>query len=139
MELALEEAAKAYDAQEVPVGAIVTCEEKVIARAHNRVQQDGKATAHADLLALEKACEQRGAKYLPDCTLYVTLAPCAMCAGACYWTQIGRVVFGAQDEKKGYQRWSPSLFHPTTVVLGDVLPERSRYLLQTFFQKLRDP
>lgn len=137
MELALEEAAKAYSQQEVPVGAIVTCKEEVIARAYNKVQQDSMATAHADLLVLQKACQQRSSKYLTDCTLYVTLAPCAMCAGACYWTQIGRLVFGAQDEKRGYQRWDPSLLHPKTAVVEGVLQERSTHLLQTFFQQLR--
>lgn len=139
MHLALKQAQKAYAQDEVPIGAIVTYGEEVIAQAHNTVEQDGQAVAHADLLALQRACQHKGAKYLPKCTLYVTLEPCAMCAGACYWTQIDKLVFGAQDEKRGYQRWEPSLLHPKTVVVQGVLAEESTRLLQTFFQKLRKP
>ena len=139
MQLALKQAEKAYAQDEVPIGAIVTYRHEVIAQAHNTVQQDRQAVAHADLLALQQACQRQGEKYLPQCTLYVTLEPCCMCAGACYWTQIGKLIFAAQDEKRGYQQWSPSLIHPQTVVTQGLLAHESTHLLQAFFQKLRHP
>ncbi|MEM7362039.1 MAG: nucleoside deaminase [Bacteroidota bacterium] len=139
MRIALAEAEKAYALEEVPVGAVVVYGQEVIARAHNKVQAAREATAHAELLALQRACQAKGEKYLPECTLYVTLEPCAMCAGACFWTQIGKVVFGASDEKRGYRRWQPDLLHPKTVVLDDLLAQESCDLLQRFFRKLRLP
>ena len=137
MQIALEEAKKAYAQEEVPVGALVVHQGKVIARAHNRVEQCHSAASHGDLLALKQACQQKGDKYLPDCTLYVTLEPCAMCAGACYWTQLGRLVFGAKDPKKGYQKWSPCLLHPKTIVSEGILAMESQEILQRFFKNLR--
>lgn len=137
MQLALEEAKKAYAAAEVPVGALIVHQGEVIARAHNRVEQRNAATSHAELLVLMDACQQQGDKYLPDCTLYVTLEPCAMCAGACYWTQLGRLVFGAKDPKRGYKKWSPCLLHPKTIVSEGILAIESRALLQKFFKNLR--
>ena len=135
--IALQEAEKAFALEEVPAGAVVIYKGEVIARAHNRVQADRVAVVHAELSVLMEACRVRGEKYLPDCTLYVTLEPCAMCASACFWTQIGRVVFGASDAKRGYQKWTPCLLHPRTVVEGGVLEQESRELLQSFFKKLR--
>ena len=138
MHLALEEAKKAYQMQEVPVGAVVVYQGEVIAQAHNIVQKKKDALAHADCIALQKACIARGAKYLPSSTLYVTLEPCVMCAGACYWTQLGKLVFGTKDEKRGYQKWTPSLLHPKTIVLDGLLAQESKQLLQAFFQTLRE-
>lgn len=137
MHLALEEAKRAYEREEVPVGAVIVCEDRVIACAHNSVQKKDNAMAHAECIALEKACTVQGEKYLQSCTLYVTLEPCVMCAGACFWTQIGRVVFGASDEKRGYQRCKPDLIHPKTKVIAGVLAQESTQLLQSFFRMLR--
>ena len=137
MQLALKQAQKAYAQDEVPVGAVVTYGHEVIAQAHNTVQQNAQAVAHAELLALQQACKKKGEKYLPQCTLYVTLEPCTMCAGACYWTQLGKLVFAAQDKKRGYQQCSPSLIHPKTIVAHGLLAQESTRLLQAFFQQLR--
>lgn len=137
MELAFQEAEKAAALGEVPVGAVLVCEGELIARAHNAVEQRGTAIAHAELLVLEEACKKRGEKYLQECTLYVTLEPCVMCAGACFWTQIKQLVFAARDKKRGYQRCRPSIIHPKTTVRAGIFQERSTRLLQSFFQKLR--
>ena len=137
MRIAIQEAEKAFALAEVPVGAVIVYKDEVIARDYNRVQAGRVAVMHAELAVLLEACRVRGEKYLPECTLYVSLEPCAMCASACFWTQIGRVVFGASDAKRGYRKWTPCLLHPRTVVDGGLLEQESRELLQSFFKKLR--
>lgn len=134
---ALLEAQKAYEADEVPVGAVVVYDNRILARAHNRVQHSQDATAHAELLALQMACKKLQAKYLPECTLYITLEPCAMCASATYWLQLGHLVFATQDLKKGYSLWSQSLLHPKTKLTHGPLATASKVLLQSFFKALR--
>lgn len=136
MQQALAEAQKGFASGEVPVGAVVVCEGTLLAAAHNSVEYDQDATAHAELKALRAACRRRMAKYLPHATLYVTLTPCSMCATACYWTKVKRLVFGAKDPKQ--EVWMlPLLLHPRTSVMGGVGAEESRILLQRFFQQLR--
>ncbi len=137
MQLALVEAKKASKAGEVPVGALLRCGEQIIATGHNLVEKKQDATAHAELSVLQRSCQLKKAKYLPDCTLYITLEPCPMCAMACYWTQIGRVVFGASDPKRGYQRFSHNLLHPKTEILSGVCTQESKELLKGFFENLR--
>jgi tRNA(adenine34) deaminase len=139
MQLALNEAQKAYDADEVPVGALVVVNDKIISRAHNQVELLNDATAHAEILALTAAFSYMGAKYLPDATLYVTLEPCLMCAGALYWSKIGRIVFGAYDQKNGYQHITQetSPFHPKTTILGGVMDADCSFIIQSFFRSKR--
>ncbi len=138
MQQALAEAQKAFDKGEVPVGAVVVSDNRIIARAHNQTEQLCDATAHAEMIALTAACNSLGHKYLPDCTLYVTLEPCAMCAGALYWSQLGKLVYGAGDEKRGYGRVKEGLLHPRTVVVADILREECEALVKGFFERLRE-
>lgn len=137
MREALKEAEKAAQEGEVPVGAVVVSQDRIIARAHNQVERLQDATAHAEVLALTSAFSYVGGKYLPTATLYVTLEPCCMCAGAAYWAQLGRLVFGAQDEKRGYTTAGKPLLHPRTAVAGPVLAEEAAQLLTHFFHQLR--
>jgi tRNA(adenine34) deaminase len=139
MQLALNEAHKAYDADEVPVGALVVVNDKIISRGHNQVELLNDATAHAEILALTSAFSYMGAKYLPDATLYVTLEPCLMCAGALYWSKIGRIVFGAYDQKNGYRHITheTSPFHPKTAILGGVMEADCSFIIQSFFRSKR--
>lgn len=140
MRLALAEAAAAYDEGEIPVGAVITVNGRVIARAHNRTEALKDVTAHAEMQAITSAAEYLGGKYLPDCTLYVTVEPCAMCAGALGWSQIGRIVYGTPDPKRGFfSVFDPanSPIHPKTTVEGGLLEEECRELMQSFFKKLR--
>ncbi len=139
MQQALKEAQKAYDAGEVPVGAIIVLNNQVIARAHNQVELLNDSTAHAEILALTSAYNSLGSKYLPDAILYVTVETCLMCSGALYWSKIGKVVFGAADEKNGYRRTtgSNSPFHPKTIVTGGVLKEQCAQLMKDFFKARR--
>lgn len=139
MQQALKEAQKAYDTDEVPVGAIIVLNERIIARAHNQVELLNDSTAHAEILALTSAFNSLGSKYLPDATLYVTVETCLMCSGALYWSKIGKVVFGAEDEKNGYRRTtgSNSPFHPKTIVTGGVLKEQCAQLMKDFFKARR--
>ena len=137
MSLALAEAKQAYRVGEVPVGAIVVYQGKVVAKAHNRVEETKDATAHAELLALQQACHTLGAKYLIGCSLYVTLEPCPMCAMAMYWTQLSSLFFGATDPKRGYRIANPALVHPKTKVAEGLLASNSQALLQNFFQERR--
>ena len=139
MELALAQAAKAYTLQEVPVGALIVSQDQIIARTHNLVQHDQNATAHAEMHAFQAACSQKKSKYLTDCTLYVTLEPCPMCAMASHWLQLARIVFAAHDPKKGYQLVPYPLLHPRTQVTSGVLADESQTYLQNFFQTLRQP
>ena len=139
MQQALKEAQKAYDEDEVPVGAVVVQDGKIIARGHNQVELLNDATAHAEILAITSAFAFMGAKYLPDATLYVTLEPCLMCAGALYWSKIGRVVFGAYDVKNGYQHITKdqSPFHVKTELVGGVLEADCSFIIQSFFRAKR--
>lgn len=140
MRLALAEAQEAYDAGEIPIGAVITVNGRVIARAHNRTEALNDVTAHAEMQAITSAAEYLGGKYLPDCTLYVTVEPCAMCAGALGWSQIGRIVYGAHDPKKGffsYYDTARTPIHPKTEITAGVLEEECKELMQSFFKKLR--
>ncbi|MBL7981653.1 MAG: nucleoside deaminase [Flavobacteriales bacterium] len=137
MRLALREAEQAFKVDEVPVGAVIVCTDRIIARAHNLTERLNDVTAHAEMQAITAAAENLGGKYLKDCTLYVTLEPCVMCAGALHWAQLGRVVFGAFDEKAGYRRIGGRLLHPKTNVTGGVLEAECADLLKAFFKKKR--
>lgn len=138
MQEALKEARKAFDADEVPVGAIIVSDNRIIARGHNLTERLTDVTAHAEMQAITAAAGYLGGKYLTDCTLYVTLEPCLMCAGALHWAQIKRIVFGAHDQKRGYQRIATPVLHPKTQVEGGVLEAECAALLKTFFQAKRD-
>jgi tRNA(adenine34) deaminase len=137
MKAALAEAKKALDKQEVPVGAVVVCNDMIIARAHNLTETLKDPTAHAEMQAITAATNWIGGKYLTDCTIYVTLEPCAMCAGAIGWSQASALVYGASDEKKGYRTISDMLLHPKTSVEFGVLEKECRELLLTFFKTRR--
>ena len=137
MREAFKEAEKANEIREVPVGAVVVSHNHIIARAHNQVEQLQDATAHAEMLALTAAFSHVGGKYLPSCTLYVTLEPCCMCAGATYWAQLGRLVFGAHDPRRGYGTMGRHLLHPRTEITEAVLSEEAAQYLTHFFQCLR--
>jgi tRNA(adenine34) deaminase len=137
MRAALAEANKAYDKQEVPVGAVVVCNDIIIARAHNLTETLKDPTAHAEMQAITAATNWLGGKYLSDCTIYVTLEPCGMCAGAIGWSQASSLVFGARDEKKGYTTISDSLIHPKTIVESGVLEGECSQLLKKFFREKR--
>jgi tRNA(adenine34) deaminase len=137
MKAALAEAYKAFDRQEVPVGAVVVCNNIIIARAHNLTETLKDPTAHAEMQAITSATNWLGGKYLTDCTIYVTLEPCAMCAGALGWSQVTALVYGASDENKGYSTISESLLHPKTTVESGVLGEECRELLKKFFKNKR--
>ncbi len=137
MRQALVEASRAFDADEIPVGAVVVCRGRIITRAHNLTETLNDVTAHAEMQAITAAAATLGGKYLTDCTLYVTLEPCIMCAGALGWSQVSRVVFGASDDKKGYSKWSDSPLHPKTEVVRGVLEEECSALLKQFFKQKR--
>ena len=137
MELALKEAQKADAMGEIPVGAVIVSHGQVIARAHNLTERLVDVTAHAEMQAITMAASLLGGKYLTDCTLYVTLEPCVMCAGAISWAQLGRLVIGARDEKRGYQSIVPQALHPRTKVTEGVLSESCSELLVQFFKRLR--
>ncbi len=137
MRLALQEAALALEEGEVPIGAVIVARGKTLARAHNLTEMLHDVTAHAEMQAITAAANQLGGKYLTDCTLYVTVEPCAMCAGAIGWAQIRRVVYGAPDEKRGYLRLAPRAFHPKCIVQPGVLEEECRCLMQQFFKSRR--
>ncbi len=137
MRLALSEAKKAYDAQEIPIGAIVVCKGKIIGRGHNLTEQLNDVTAHAEMQAFTAAAQTLGGKYLKDCTLYVTIEPCVMCAGASYWTQISRVVYGAKEEKRGFSKINQNLLHPKTLLKGGVLADDCGSLMTAFFANKR--
>lgn len=137
MKLALNEAKKAFDNDEIPIGAIVVCQGKIIGRGYNLTEQLNDVTAHAEMQAFTAAAQTLGGKYLKDCTLYVTIEPCVMCAGASFWTQISRIVYGANEEKRGFTRINQNLLHPKTVLKGGVLAEECGRLMTTFFQNKR--
>lgn len=137
MKQALAEAQKAYGRGEVPVGAVVVCKDRIIARSHNLTETLNDVTAHAEMQAITAAANYLGGKYLPDCTLYVTVEPCVMCAGAIAWSQLGRLVFGAADEKRGYQKFAPQSLHPKTDVVQGVMEDECARLMKEFFQRRR--
>lgn len=137
MRMALAEAEAARQKGEIPIGAVIACQGRIIARAHNLTETLTDVTAHAEMQAITAAANQLGGKYLADCTLYVTVEPCVMCAGAIGWAQIGRVVYGAADEKRGFQRYAPQALHPRCTVTQGVLEAECRELMQTFFAAKR--
>ncbi|WP_298638222.1 nucleoside deaminase [uncultured Prevotella sp.] len=137
MRKALIEAQAAYDEGEIPIGAIIVCRDRIISRAHNLTETLNDVTAHAEMQAITAAANALGGKYLTDCTLYVTVEPCPMCAGAIGWAQIPRIVYGAPDEKRGYRKFAPNAFHPKATVVSGVLEEECRSLMQDFFKGKR--
>ena len=137
MRKALQEAELAYEEGEIPIGAVIVCRDRVISRAHNLTETLNVVTAHAEMQAITAAANQLGGKYLKDCTLYVTVEPCVMCAGALGWSQMSRVVYGASDEKRGYEKYAPHAMHPKCEVTRGVLEEECRSLMQKFFQERR--
>ena len=137
MKQALLEAEKAAERGEVPVGAVVVCADRIIARSHNLTETLTDVTAHAEMQAITAAANYLGAKYLNDCALYVTVEPCVMCAGAIAWSQLGKLVIGAMDEKRGYHKYAPQALHPKTVVVTDVLREECAALMKEFFKSKR--
>lgn len=138
MKEAFKEAQKAFDEDEVPVGAVIVCENKIIARAHNMTERLNDVTAHAEMLAFTSATDFLGGKYLNECTLYVTLEPCVMCAGASYWTQLKKVVYAASDDKRGFAKHSENLLHPKTEITNGVLEQECSAILKAFFSKKRN-
>ncbi len=137
MKEALKEAEKARLQNEVPVGAVIVYDNRIISRGHNLTETLNDVTAHAEMQAFTSAADFIGGKYLKDCTLYVSLEPCVMCAGAAYWTQISRVVFGAYDEKRGFSRLPAPILHPTTNVVGGIMADECGDLIQEFFREKR--
>lgn len=137
MRKALAEAEIAFGENEIPVGAVVVCKGQIISRAHNLTETLTDVTAHAEMQAITSAANALGGKYLTDCTLYVTVEPCPMCAGAIGWAQIPRIVYGASDEKRGYHKFAPNVMHPKSTVTSGVLEEECRNLMQEFFKKRR--
>lgn len=137
MRQALKQAALAYEKGEIPVGAVVVANHTIIAKAHNQTEQLNDVTAHAEMLALTAAFDQIGGKYLQECSLYVTLEPCSMCAGAMFWAQLGKLYYAASDAKRGYTQYSKKLLHPRTEVASGLFQEESKLLLQKFFAELR--
>ncbi|WP_373497569.1 nucleoside deaminase [Aquiflexum sp.] len=138
MNEALKMARIAFDDGEIPVGAVIVCRNKVIARAYNQTEKLTDVTAHAEILAITSAENVLGAKYLSECKMYVTLEPCAMCAGACFWAQLGEIHFAANDPKRGFSRLSENLLHPKTKFQSGLMAEESKQLLDKFFKKLRN-
>jgi Cytosine/adenosine deaminases len=137
MKQALSEAQKAFDKGEVPIGAVIVSNNRIIARAHNLTESMTDVTAHAEMQAITAAANVLGGKYLKDCTLYVTLEPCPMCAGALGWSQITKIVYGASDEKRGYLKFAPQALHPKTLIVSGVMAEESLQLMKAFFQDKR--
>jgi tRNA(adenine34) deaminase len=137
MNEALKEARMALDENEVPIGAVVVCNNKIVGKGHNLTERLSDVTAHAEMLALTAATQALGGKYLNDCTLYVTVEPCVMCAGALAWAQLGRLVYGTSDEKRGFARCQPSLLHPKTTVSKGILEEACKKLVVDFFKHKR--
>ena len=138
MNEALKQARIAHKEKEIPVGAVIVCQNKIIARGYNQTEKLNDVTAHAEMLALTSAFNNIGAKYLQSCTLYVTLEPCIMCAGACYWTQLEKIVFGTKDLKRGFIRKGKDILHPKTLLIQGILEKECRSILDEFFQNLRN-
>ena len=137
MKQALIEAQKAYEMDEVPIGAVIVCKGRIIARAHNLTEMLNDVTAHAEMQAITAAANNMGSKYLADCTLDVTVEPCPMCAGAIGWSQLGKLVYGAEDEKRGYRRYAPDVLHPKTEVISGICADEASALMKRFFQSKR--
>ena len=137
MRKAIAEAEAAAEEDEIPIGAIVTCRGRIIARTHNLTETLHDVTAHAEMQAITAAANALGGKYLQDCTMYITVEPCPMCAGALGWAQIARIVYGTKDEKRGYTTYAPKALHPRTEIVDGVLEDDCRQLMQQFFQKKR--
>ena len=137
MRKALTEAQQAFADGEIPIGAVIVCQDHIIARAHNLTETLNDVTAHAEMQAITAAANELGGKYLTDCTLYVTVEPCTMCAGAIGWAQIPRIVYGAPDEKRGYHLLAPHAFHPKATITTGILEEECRQLMQAFFKQKR--
>ena len=137
MQRALDLARQAGEEGEVPVGAVIVCNDRIIARAHNLTERLTDVTAHAEMQAYTAAANHIGGKYLDDCTLYVTLEPCVMCAGASFWTQVGRIVYGASDEKRGFSKYSKDVLHPKTELRIGVMQNECEWILKEFFKKKR--
>ena len=137
MRKAIAEAQQALQEGEIPIGAVIVCNDRIIARAHNLTETLHDETAHAEMQAITAAANELGGKYLTDCTLYVTIEPCTMCAGALGWSQLSRIVYGAADEKRGYQLYAPRALHPKTTITGGILEEECRQLMQDFFRNKR--
>lgn len=137
MQFALDEAHKALDEGEIPIGAVIVCKDKIISRAHNMTETLCDVTAHAEMQAITSAANLLGGKYLDGCTLYVTVEPCSMCAGAIGWAQISRIVYGAGDEKRGYRKLAPGSFHPKAVVQSGIMEDECRQIIQDFFKNKR--
>lgn len=138
MKEAFKEAEKALIEDEVPVGVVIVCENKIIARAHNMTERLNDVTAHAEMLAFTSATDFLGGKYLNECTLYVTLEPCVMCAGASYWAQLKKIVYAASDEKRGFSNHQKNLLHPKTEIIKGILAKEASELLKDFFKNKRD-
>ena len=134
---AIDEAQEALRRGEIPIGCVVVCRDRIIARSHNLTEALNDVTAHAEMQAITMAANELGGKYLTDCTLYVTVEPCVMCAGAIGWAQIRRIVYGCDDEKRGYRRYAPQALHPKAEIVGGVLEEECRQLMQDFFRQRR--
>ena len=137
MRKALAEAQQAFGKGEIPIGAIIVCKDRIIARAHNLTETLCDVTAHAEMQAITMAANELGGKYLTDCTLYVTVEPCPMCAGAIGWAQLPRIVYGAPDEKRGFREYAPRVMHPKAECIGGILEEECRQLMQDFFKSKR--
>lgn len=137
MRQALQEAQKAFDADEVPIGAVIVADGRVIARAHNLVETLNDTTAHAEMQAITSASDVLGGKYLSKCTLYVTVEPCSMCAGALGWAQISRIVYGAGDNKRGFSKYSTNVLHPKTTLTSGIMEEECSEIMKRFFEKKR--
>lgn len=135
---AFKQAKLAFEQGEIPIGAVVVCKNKIIARAHNQTEKLNDPTAHAEILAITSASEYLGSKYLTECSLYVTLEPCPMCAGASYWAQFEKVVFGASDEKRGYTVLNEQIVHPKTTIIKGIMAQECGNLVKEFFKKLRE-
>ncbi|MGL4347213.1 MAG: nucleoside deaminase [Chitinophagaceae bacterium] len=138
MRYALKEALLALEEEELPIGAIITTGDKIIARGYNQVQKLNDCTAHAEMIALTSAFNYLGSKYLSKATLYVTIEPCLMCAGALYWSKINQIVYGCKDEKNGFSRYNTFPFHPKTNLVSQILEEECKTLIQSFFQQKRE-
>jgi tRNA(adenine34) deaminase len=137
MRRALQQAEQAFNEDEIPVGAVVVSQNRIIAQAHNLTETLNDVTAHAEMQAITAAANLLGGKYLNECTLYVTIEPCVMCAGALGWSQIGRIVYGASDEKRGFRKFAPNVLHPKTEVVNGILENECGVLVKEFFQKKR--
>ena len=138
MKEALKQAESAMEEKEIPVGAVIVCNNKIIARAYNQTEKLNDSTAHAEMIALTAAFNYLGGKYLPDCSIYITLEPCIMCAGALYWSQIGKLIFGASDLKRGYRTAKSTILHPKTEVKEGILAQDCKQILDKFFITIRN-